>query len=221
MRRSIRFCNLGSCADRAFGSRNECIVNWTARKTLACACGCVIAGWALAHAGDVLVIDDPRVSDVIVVLAGETDHRPSTAESLLQRGEARHVVLDVPGGSTIYNVPQLEIARKYVDTLPQGKDWSICSIQGLSTKDEARDARHCVSELAPSVHSVLVVTSDFHTRRALSVMRHEFAGYDISVAAAYDSAQFGTRWWTHRQWAKVCVDEWLRLFWWQIFDRWR
>jgi hypothetical protein len=41
------------------------------------------------------------------------------------------------------------------------------------------------------------------------------------VAAARDDTQFGTRWWTDRQWAKTCLDEWLRLIWWNGVERWR
>jgi hypothetical protein len=40
------------------------------------------------------------------------------------------------------------------------------------------------------------------------------------MAAAYDGAQFGTHWWTRRQWAKTVLDEWLRLLWWSVVDRW-
>jgi hypothetical protein len=41
------------------------------------------------------------------------------------------------------------------------------------------------------------------------------------VAAAYDPNEFGVQWWRHRQWAKVDFDEWLRLIWWELVDRWR
>jgi hypothetical protein len=41
------------------------------------------------------------------------------------------------------------------------------------------------------------------------------------VAAATDSRQFGMNWWTNRQWAKVNLEEWMRLTWWQLVDRWR
>jgi uncharacterized SAM-binding protein YcdF (DUF218 family) len=67
---------------------------------------------------------------------------------------------------------------------------------------------------------VLLVTSDFHTRRALSIFQKEDPDWTFSVAAAYDDTQFGANWWTHRQWAKTNVDEWLRMFWWQAVDRW-
>jgi 3-dehydroquinate synthase class II len=95
----------------------------------------------LSKAGDVLVVNNPRVSDMIVVLAGETDRRSALAESLLEHSSARHVVLDVPANATIYNVSQMEIARRYADGLIEGRDWSVCPIEGLSTKDEVRDAR--------------------------------------------------------------------------------
>ncbi len=35
-------------------------------------------------------------------------------------------------------------------------------------------------------------------------------GTEYSVAAARDDAQFGVKWWAHRQSAKTLVDEWLR-----------
>jgi uncharacterized SAM-binding protein YcdF (DUF218 family) len=68
---------------------------------------------------------------------------------------------------------------------------------------------------------VLIVTSEFHTRRALSIFRHELRGKSFSTAAARDDREFGTRWWQHRQWAKTCLYEWLRLVWWNLVDRWR
>jgi uncharacterized SAM-binding protein YcdF (DUF218 family) len=185
------------------------------------AAGAIAAAWWMARAGAMLVIDAPTISDTIIVLAGETDQRPALAEALLERGYARHVILDVPLNATIYNVVELNLARQYLQTLPRGQDWSVCPIQGLSTKDEVKEAAACAARLAPETQTILVVTSDFHTRRALSVARQEIRGPRISVAAARDPAQFGIRWWTHRQWAKVCLDEWLRLVWWMAVDRWR
>ncbi|MFZ0761991.1 MAG: ElyC/SanA/YdcF family protein [Candidatus Sulfotelmatobacter sp.] len=105
-------------------------------------------------AGSFLVVDAPRPSDVILVLAGETN----------------------------------------------------------------LDAEKCLARIGGK--SVLIVTSDFHTRLALSIFRREGPGHVYSVAAARDATNFGARWWTHRQWAKTFVDEWLRLLWWKSVDQW-
>jgi uncharacterized SAM-binding protein YcdF (DUF218 family) len=172
-----------------------------------------------ANAARMLVVDSPQRSDVIVVLAGETDHRPARALELLRQGYARRAVMDVPAGARIYGLTEIDIAAQYVQHLPQGASVAICPIEGLSTKEEAHDVEKCLAREKGS--RILIVTSDFHTRRALSVFRHEIRGKSFTVAAVYDDTQFGARWWTHRQWAKTYVDEWLRLLWWMTVDRWR
>ena len=170
-------------------------------------------------AGGFLVMDAPLPSDVILVLAGETDRRPERALQLLAQGYGRRVVLDVPTNTKIYEFTEIQLAQKYIQDLPQAGSVSICPIDGLSTKDESKDAEKCLAREGGK--SVLIVTSDFHTRRALSIFRREIPGHEYSVAAARDGAQFGVRWWTHRQWAKTLVDEWLRLIWWKVVDQWR
>jgi DUF218 domain len=172
-----------------------------------------------ANAGKVLVVDAPEPSELIVVLAGETDRRPTRALQLLEQGYGRKVILDVPAHAKIYEFTQLQLAEKYVHDLPRVAAMSICPIEGLSTRDESRDVQKCLAR--EEGKRILLVTSDFHTRRALSIFRHELRGRVFSVAAARDDSQFGTKWWTHRQWAKTCVDEWLRLLWWKVVDQWR
>jgi hypothetical protein len=172
-----------------------------------------------AGAGRFLVTDAPRPSDVILVLAGETNVRPQRALQLLAQGYGRRIVLDVPAAVKIYEFTQIQLAEKYVRDLPQGGSISVCPIFGLSTKEELKDAEKCIAH--DGGKSVLIVTSDFHTRRALSIYRRELPGHECSIAAAYDETQFGVRWWTHRQWAKTFVNEWLRLIWWKVVDQWR
>ena len=178
----------------------------------------VIAALA-ANAGRLLVVDDPEPSDVILVLAGETDHRPSRALQLLDQGYGRRVLMDVPAAARIYEFTQIQLAEKYIQDIPEATSVRICPIEGLSTRDESHDVEKCLA--GEEGRRVLIVTSDFHTRRSLSIFRHEVRGKSFSVAAARDDTQFGTRWWTRRQWAKTCLDEWLRLLWWNAVERWR
>jgi len=172
-----------------------------------------------ANAGKMLVVDDPKPSDVIVVLAGETDHRPTLALELLEQGYAHRVLIDVPADAKIYDSTQVQLAEKYVRGLPQAADVRICPIVGLSTRDESHDVEQCLTHEQGT--RILLVTSEFHTRRSLSTFRQELRGKTFSVAAARDGSQFGTRWWTHRQWAKTCLDEWLKVIWWNAVERWQ
>jgi hypothetical protein len=183
----------------------------------------VVAGVAglAANAGRFLVLDAPVRSDVILVLAGETEHRPERALELLDQGYGRRLVIDVPADAKTCGFTEVELARRYVQGLTQAASVEICPIAGLSTRDESHDAEPCLAGMGVGPKTILIVTSDFHTRRALSIFRHEIHGASFSTAAARDETQFGTRWWAHRQWAKTCVDEWLRLVWWNAVDRWR
>jgi hypothetical protein len=172
-----------------------------------------------ANAGKILVVNNPMPSDVIVVLAGETDHRPSQALELLGQGYAHRMLIDVPTDIKIYDSNQVQLAEKYIRGLPQAALVGICPIAGLSTRDEAHDVEECLRRETGT--RILLVTSDFHTRRSLSTFRHEVRGKTFCVAGARDATQFGTRWWAHRQWAKTCVSEWARLVWWDTIERWR
>jgi hypothetical protein len=183
---------------------------------IAPAAGLLVFG---ANAGRMLVVDAPQPSDVIVVLAGETDRRPARALQLLDQGYGHRVLLDVPAAARVYEFTQVQLAEKYVQDLPQAASVRICPIKGMSTRDESHDVGKCLAEEKGA--RILLVTSDFHTRRSLSIFRHELQGKSFSVAAARDDTQFGIHWWTHRQWAKTCLDEWLRLFWWSVVERWR
>jgi len=184
--------------------------------------GITIAGLvsviALANSAKWLVVDHSQKSDVILVLAGETDLRPALALDLLRNGYGRLVILDVPADATIYQWTQADLARKYVQNLPEASSIKICPIHGLSTKEEADEAGQCLANAG--TRRVLLVTSDFHTRRALSIFRARVPKYEYSVAAAYDRKEFGLEWWQHREWAKTNFYEWLRLAWWELVDRW-
>jgi hypothetical protein len=165
-----------------------------------------------------LVIDAPQKAEAILVLAGETDRRPARALDLLDQGYAPRVVMDVPAEPKVYGTTYLSLAQSWASSHPESQALFICPIHGLSTKSESFEAAECLRKLG--VHSVLLVTSDFHTRRALSIYRKEIPAFTYSVAAAYDAEQFGQQWWRHRQWAKTNIDEWLRMLWWQSVDRW-
>ncbi len=189
------------------------------------ACG-LMAGGAIAlasQAGRFLILDAPRPADSILVLAGETDRRPKRALELLRQGYGKRIVLDVPTNGKLYGFSQIQLAEKYVEDLkgelPSGVPVIICPIDGLSTKDESKDAAKCLGH--EGAKSVLLVTSDFHTRRALDVFRRELPEYDYSIAASRNAEQYGPQWWKHRQWAKIFQEEWLKMIWWKLVDRWR
>jgi len=172
-----------------------------------------------SQAARVLWVDDPQKSDAIVVLGGETRLRPARGVELLREGMAPRMWIDVVNRDQVFGQGMVGIAQKYASALPEADRVKVCVIDGLSTAAETVDVRRCLQ--SSGVHRVLLVTSAYHTRRALTIFKQRLPEYDFRVAAANDATQFGTAWWTNREWAKATFDEWTKLVWWEAVDRWR
>jgi len=175
------------------------------------------------ESGGQLIINDPKKSDAIVVLAGsEADARYWRGLELLRAGDAPHLVVDVDDG-VIYGHSLANLARDFVTRTagPNAPQVSVCPIEGDSTKDEAPQVDACLHGLQPPPQSVLLVTDGYHTRRALSIFRNRLPQYRWSAAASEDPATFGQPWWKNREWAKTYLTESEKLLWWELFDRWR
>jgi len=171
----------------------------------------------LAGSAWLLEIDRPEKADVIVVLAGETDRRPATGLELLAAGYAPVMLLDAPV-ARIYDRNAADIAASYLQRAAGSHHAEVCPVYGLSTKAEVEDVKNCLRKM--EARNVLLVTSEFHTRRALDIFRQQDRDRHYNVAAAYDDREFGIQWWRHREWAKTNLAEWVRLLWWNAVDRW-
>ncbi len=78
------------------------------------------------NAGRWLVVDAPQPSDVILVLAGETDRRPAHALELLDQGYGRRVMIDVPAAAKVYDSTQVRIGGEiHTGASAGGVGWDL------------------------------------------------------------------------------------------------
>ncbi len=181
----------------------------------------VLLGFLL-FAGRALVTDNPEKSDVIVVLAGDSiDQRYRRGMELLRAGYGKRLFLDASSDSNYFGHTPAEYAAIFLkeDAHEMESLVSVCPFEEDSTITETLYVAKCLEQFHPQ--RVLLVTSDFHTARALSIFTHRLPQYQWSVAAAKDDRLFGQRWWQHREWAKIVFLEWLKVAWWNVVDRWR
>jgi uncharacterized SAM-binding protein YcdF (DUF218 family) len=177
----------------------------------------------VAYSGGYLVVNSPEGSDVIVVLAGDhNDLRYWRGLDLLRKGYGRRMLVDAPA-DIIYGRTYAEHAAYFVKQTSgdSRSQISICAVTKDSTVQEAFDVQRCLNELHPAPRSALLVTSDYHTRRALSILSSRLSQYHWSVAAVNDTAIFGEPWWCNREWAKIYAYEWEKLLWWKLCESWR
>ncbi len=173
--------------------------------------------------GGYLVVNDPEKSDAIVMLGGsQVDGRYWRAMELLRRGYGQHLLVDVDRGQ-IYGQSYADLAAKFVsqtagENAPQV---SLCMIEGDSTREEAAQAAGCLARLQVKIHSAVLVTDDYHTRRALSIFRHCLPQIHWTAGAVSNDFLFGQPWWKNREWAKTYLTEWEKLLWWELCERWK
>ncbi len=173
----------------------------------------------LSRAGSFLVVDNPQPSDVIVVLEGSGD-TPGyfRALQLHHDGYAGKVLLDANVNAKIFGKTEAEMAREYLDHIGQ-QSTEICPTVGGSVFAEADDVQRCLQRVGAK--SAILMTSDFGTRRALSVFQKRLPQYRWSVAAASTPYHFAESYWQHRGWAKTVLEEWEDFLEWKFVDQWR
>jgi len=192
---------------------------WLCLSVLGCAL--LVSVFLVRASGSWLVRDHPERSDIILVLAGDiNDRRYWTAIQYLQRGFGQALLVDASDDEILYGRTPAQWAQDFIrlSAGPLASRVEVCSIKGDSTAQETRFAADCLRRYNP--RKVLLVTSDFHTRRALSIFTRRVPQYAWSAAAAEDATQFGPQWWRHREWMKNYLKEWQKLVWWEVVDRW-
>jgi len=181
-------------------------------------CLIVLILLGLRHAGPALVVNQPQRSDLILLLAGdENDTRYWKGIELLRAGYAPRMMVDAQADAVSYGLSPAELTEDFIRRSAGGLAVHVCRSRGTSTLQELQSAAACLQPFAP--HTILLVTSDFHTRRALAIARQVYPGYSWSVAAANSGLLSAPRWWTDRQIAKNVLLEWQKVVWWELVER--
>jgi len=177
----------------------------------------------IARSGRILVVDGTQPADVIVVLSGDhNDLRYWHGLDLLREGYARHMIVDADMGVSYGHTAAERAAQFAAETAGNLlSEVSVCSISEDSTLAESGDVGACMAKLIPAPRSGIIVTHDYHTRRALSIFRHRLPRYRWVTSAAHDENVFGQPWWSHREWAKTNLTEWQKTLWWELWEQWK
>jgi uncharacterized SAM-binding protein YcdF (DUF218 family) len=172
----------------------------------------------LLHSGPALVVNQPQRSDLILLLAGDVDDtRYWKGIELLRTGYAPRMLVDAHAHGVNYGHTPVELTEDFIRRTAGGLAVRVCPTQGISTLQEMQSAAACLQPIAP--RTILLVTSDYHTRRALEIARKVSPGYSWSVAAADSGLLSVPRWWADRKIVKDVFLEWQKVVWWELVER--
>jgi uncharacterized SAM-binding protein YcdF (DUF218 family) len=160
-----------------------------------------------------LIVDRPVPSDVILVPSGDFALRAGRAIYLAEHGFGDQVLVDE--GSETLSFGRTLASRRLHQLPASTVKLRVCPIRTDSTYAESREAVSCLRSL--DAHSVLIVTSDFHTRRALSIFRYAMPAATFSVAST--PTAFSTQPWWSLGSIRTSTEEWGALIWWSVMQR--
>ncbi len=150
--------------------------------------------------------EEPWKAGMIVVLAGD-DHgfRILKAAALVRQGYAPRILVDGP--YCCYGHVESDLAIDFAVRRGFPAEWFVSfPIKSTSTREEARDV---IRELdARHVGRFLIVTSNYHTRRAASVFRRLVPADRFRMVASPDWAFRPDDWWHNRDARKQVFFEW-------------
>ena len=175
----------------------------------------------LSAMGRYLIVSDPLArADAIIVLAGGApkDERLLQAIKLWEAGKAPHVVLSarLADWQSIEDHTSWRHAKK-LRLLPDSA-LSAFTHEADSTKEEAKLVLSFVRE--QGYRSVIIVTSNFHTRRSKKVYQEQWASADVNfrISAAPTSKFRPDDWWTRRTDSRTFFYEFTKTIWYTLFE---
>jgi len=162
------------------------------------------------------VENKPEHADAALVLSGGY-YRALYAADLYQHGYVKHIYISkaVVGDDQLLldrlGIPNMRQEDIYLKILEhQGVPVTGISTFGRSAISTYEEALNAHSELAPSVRTLLIVTSPFHVRRAELIFSNVLKQKHVIVLATpYES--FPKKWWTNQSVARNVVLELIKI----------
>ena len=176
----------------------------------------------LRWGGYVLVSSDslPPHADVAIVLQGSVlgeIARVAGAAQLLRQGTVAQALLSVPKqsywGESVPDAARAYIERNYGSAIGDRVIFCETGPDVDSTEQEAEALRGCIQK--EGWRKVVVVTSNYHTRRAGRIWRSVLKNAEPAIQLwvyGVDDPEFQPRgWWRKRLWAKTWFYEFTKL----------
>ena len=163
----------------------------------------------LGAAGSYLVRDQaPEKADIAIVLGGDGyGNRILEAGRLALEGYVPKVLVSGPGGA--YGLHECDLAIPFAVRAGYSESYFLhMEHDGHSTRDEALVAAPILHQL--HAHKVLIVTSDYHTRRAGDVFRDVTPDISYTVIGVPDQFFTPHGWWRDREGRKIALLEWTK-----------
>lgn len=174
----------------------------------------VLIGIIGLNLGKFLVESDKlEKADAIAVFSGDSGARTERAVELLKEGYADYLILS--GGKVYDDVTMAELMKNHAIKLGVDESKILIDDEASTTNENAEFTTNIIEE--NNFKSVIVVTSDYHTRRSKLAMEKALEntlidGEEVEVTVTPSKEEkFTTKWWTSGDSVLMVISEYLKL----------
>jgi uncharacterized SAM-binding protein YcdF (DUF218 family) len=171
----------------------------------------VLRAQILGALGAYLVQAGPaQKADAALVLAGDGwGNRMLTASQLARDGFVPRVLVSGPNGA--YGLHECDLAIPFAVKRGYPESYFVhMEHSARSTVAEAQAVLPVIRQMG--IKRLIVVTSNFHTRRAGAIFRKAAPDLTILIVAAPDENFTADGWWHNREGQKTFLVEWEKTF---------
>jgi len=168
--------------------------------------------WLGALGGALVHDEGAGKAEIAVVLAGDYwGYRLTKGAELVRQGYVPLVLVSGPPG--FYGVNEADAAIHFAIVKGYPAQWFIPVYHtALSTREEATAILDALKQR--NIHSALLVTSNYHSARALRIFRDKErqrgGGPDLRMVASADRFFSAAGWWHNREGRKTAFMEWTK-----------
>jgi len=164
-------------------------------------------GQILSALGAFLVqTDPPQKADAALVLAGDGwGYRILSAAQLARDGYIPKVLVSGPDGA--YGLHECDLAIPFAVKQGYPESYFVhMEHSGRSTREEAQAILPEIRRMG--IKRMIIVTSNFHTRRARTIFQKLAPDLTVLMVAAPDKYFTADGWWRNREGQKTFLVEW-------------
>lgn len=173
-------------------------------------CGAALYFWhgiILDKAGKMLLVkDDLKPVDAIVVLSGEPTERVEYAAKLFRAGWARRDRMIITGGPVAWKYTSAGLMKEHAMALGIPARSILTAEKTRSTEEDAMQTKEILA--AHGYRSIILVTSPYHSRRAAAIFRKVLGPVVTVISAPVEESWFKfDNWWTRERERDMVLNE--------------
>ena len=163
-----------------------------------------------------VVNEEPKPADVIIVLGGNSGEIVYHGVRLYQSGYANKILLT--GGSPgCEKTTEAQIMKRQAVSSRVPEDDILLEEQARTTYENAKYSLEIMR--AKKFKSAILVTSPYHTRRTSMIFNRLFEDIELTICSVPNDSRNASEWWQDSRRAEVIVYEYLKLVWCYLFAR--